>query len=108
MTILTKKISVANDFSKVPAGRFYSDGPASGQAFREDLLVPALQSSATVVVNLDNTEGYGSSFLEEVFGGLVRIHNFEISDLQSRLVIESFDDPSLQDEAVLYINQAAG
>ena len=108
MTTSIKKISVGKDFSMVPAGRFYSDGPASGQAFRENFLVPALQSGATVVVSLDNTEGYGSSFLDEAFGGLIRVHRFGLADLQRRLVVESLDDPTLMDEVASYIDQAIG
>lgn len=108
MTTSIKKISVGIDFSKVPAGRFYSDGPASGQAFREKFLVPALQLGGTVVVSLDNTEGYGSSFLEEAFGGLIRVHGFGLADLQQRLVIEALEDPTLKEEVESYIGQAIG
>jgi len=32
--------------------------------------------------------GYGSSFLEEAFGGLVRIHNLKYSELEKRLKIK--------------------
>lgn len=108
MTTSIKNISVGKDFSKVPAGRFYSDGPASGQAFREKFLVPALQSNSTVVVSLDDTEGYGSSFLEEAFGGLIRVHGFGLADLHQQLVIKSLDDPTLVEEVASYIGQAAG
>ena len=66
-----KIISIANDFSPVPAGRSQKDGPNSGERFRGQLLLPSLNSGATCV-KLD-AEGYGSSFLEEAFGGLVRV-----------------------------------
>ena len=66
-----KTIVIARDFSKFPAGRFVTDGEASGAAFRK-MLVNALKSSESVVVVFDGVAGFGSSFLEEAFGGLVR------------------------------------
>lgn len=80
-------IKVAIDFSRVPAGRYRDDGPASGEAFREDLLRGALAGSDSVNVILDGAAGYGSSFLEEAFGGLVRKGYFTADDLSRRLKI---------------------
>lgn len=97
------KISVARDFSNVPAGRFYEDGPVSGQRFREKVLVPAL-AKGQVEICLD-AEGYGSSFLEEGFGGLVRYEGFTESQLRSVLTFES-DDDSLPVEIWGYISDA--
>jgi hypothetical protein len=69
-----KTISIARDFSRYPAGRFREDGKYSGVAFREDLLVPALTAEKVgrVRVSFDDVAGFGSSFLEEAFGGLIR------------------------------------
>lgn len=64
------EINIARDFSKVPVGRYYTDGPNSGQRFREEFLVPNLKKGDVVVI-LDGTEGYPSSFIEEAFGGLL-------------------------------------
>lgn len=83
-----KVISIATDFSKSPAGRYVSDGPAPGEAFREQWLLPALRDAEKVTVDLDGTAGYGSSFLEEAFGGLVRKGHTE-QELQRRLTIRS-------------------
>jgi hypothetical protein len=55
-----------------PGGRFKSDGPSSGEALRDDYLVPAYKAgNAAVVVKLDGALGWPSSFLEEAFGGFV-------------------------------------
>lgn len=85
----TKQIHIGRDFSDVPMGRYHpDDGNFSGQRFREEFLAPALQDGNNVVeVTIDDTEGFGSSFLEEAFGGLVRKHGFTIQDLEKRLKI---------------------
>lgn len=87
------KLRIA-DFSEVPAGRFRTDGPFSGQRFREEVLLPILQQPGQVEVRIDGTAGYGSSFLEEAFGGLVR-SGFTPAQLRQRLVIRT-DDPSFR------------
>lgn len=85
----SRVISIANDFSPAPAGRYRKDGPFPGEVFRDSLLIPALQAADEVVVDLDGTSGYGSSFLEEAFGGLVRTAGFTAEDLKKRLRIRS-------------------
>ena len=85
-----KQINIGRDFSDVPIGRYHpGDGNFSGQRFREEFLVPVLRDGDNVVeVTIDDTEGFGSSFLEEAFGGLVRKHGFTIQDLEERLEIK--------------------
>jgi len=69
-------ISIAENFSRYPGPRYRKDGPFSGEEFREGYLQPALSAAlkdgGIVAVVLDGVAGYGSSFLEEAFGGLVR------------------------------------
>ncbi|WP_066827628.1 STAS-like domain-containing protein [Sphingomonas mali] len=98
-------IDVAADFTRFPGGRYKSDGIFSGERFREECLVPALDRGAKVVIKLDGTMGYGSSFLEEAFGGVVRSGRFTPQELQDRLVLET-SDPSLYDEIVEYLTSA--
>ena len=83
-----KYISIASDFSPAPAGRYPEDGPFPGAAFRDKLLIPALKENDEVTVDLDGTAGFGSSFLEEAFGGLVRA-GFPVPELRRRLHINS-------------------
>jgi STAS-like domain of unknown function (DUF4325) len=105
-------IKIASDFSRTPGGRYFSDGPFSGQMFRDRYLVPALQAAKRdndrVTVVLDGTRGYLSSFLEEVFGGLVRETGFSHDELDRLLEIRS-DDPFYEPYRVLakrYIAEA--
>ena len=104
----TKTITIAQDFSKFPAGRYREDGKASGAAFRDDLLVDALHKCAGVVVVFDGVAGFGSSFLEEAFGGLVRVCHMDKAFLDERLRLHA-EDPELVDFVHLarrYIKEA--
>lgn len=84
-----KTIVIAEDFSPSPIGRYRTDSDTSGEAFRADLLAPALRSFDKVIVVLDGTDGYGSSFLEEAFGGLIRDEGFTEAQLKTKLSIVS-------------------
>jgi len=98
-------ISVARDFSRFPAGRHRDDGPYSGELFRDNTLCPALTQESKVIVELDGTLGYGSSFLEEAFGGLVREGKVTKEVLHRKLELRSSDD-SLTMEIWSYIDNA--
>ena len=68
-----KTISIAKDFSVYPGGRTPDDGPNNGEKFRNLFLAPIFETNEKVKIDFDDVRGYGSSFLEEAFGGLVRI-----------------------------------
>ncbi len=80
-----KIINISKEFSAYPAGRYQKDGKFTGEGFRRNLLKKALKKNDAIVIELDGTLGYGSSFLEEAFGGLVREDNFSEDDLSNRL-----------------------
>jgi hypothetical protein len=65
-----------SDHVKAPGFRLKTDGPNSGEWFRDAVLVPQLRAAISkneqLAVQLDGVAGYGSSFLEEAFGGLIR------------------------------------
>lgn len=92
-----KTISIAKDFSAYPAGRFLEDGEASGTAFRDNLLIPALNGGFDKVeIIFDGVAGVGSSFLEEAFGGLIRKTGMSKTDLDQRLDLKT-NEPDLED-----------
>jgi hypothetical protein len=99
-------INIAKDYTRFPSGRFLRNGNTSGEGFRLKLLVPALSGGDRVKVELDGTIGYGSSFLEEAFGGLVRQLQSAPDELLSRLELVS-RDASLIAEVKQYIRDAA-
>jgi hypothetical protein len=79
------------DYAPSPGGRYASDGDFSGEWFRDEILVPALTSaierSDVLTVELAGTSGYGSSFLEEAFGGLIRLRLFSPSIVKKALKV---------------------
>ena len=80
------------DFSKTPYGRYERDGKYNAASFRDTRLAPAFANPEISRVNvyLDTVEEgyeYGSSFLEEAFGGLVRKCGLSAADVQAKLNI---------------------
>lgn len=96
------------DYTDCPGPRMAVTGPGSGEEFREKFLLKALRENPddTIVVDLDGTAGYGSSFLEESFGGLIRagISLERVNSICKNLI--SQEDPSLIDEINEYVNEA--
>lgn len=97
------------EFSRTPGFRYIKDGPFSGELFRRDFLQPrfqeALDRKAILVVILDGTQGYGTSFLEESFGGLSR--QYGAATVSKHLEIISEDEPYLADDIKTYIDEAS-
>ena len=101
------KISIAKDFSVFPGGRTPDDGPYSGQQFRDDFLVPAMSGSEPdkIEIYFDGVRGYGSSFLEEAFGGLIR-KGYSKHDILSKFTFVS-SKSSVITEVMRYIDDAS-
>jgi len=92
------RIDIGRDFSLITGGRRRDSGPHSAEAFRDDLLVPALRQGEQVVVNI-NGPSYSMAWLEEAFGTLQDL-GFSRDDLSARLVIEADDDYRYTAEAM--------
>lgn len=90
-------VSVANDFTRHPGPRYANQGKFSGQEFRAKL-VEWLKLCERLIVDLDGTSGYGSSFLDEAFGGLIRNEGMSREDVKRRVFVKSAMDESYRDE----------
>ena len=94
-----KVLIIAREFTRYPGPRHKEDGPKSGEEFRENVLVPRLaeaeRAGDRVVVVLDGARGYTASFLEEAFGGLVRLKGFTRERL-TRLLEVRATDPTIR------------
>jgi hypothetical protein len=92
------RIDIGRDFSLITGGRRRDSGPHSAEAFRDDLLVPALRQSGQVIVSI-NGPSYSMAWLEEAFGTLQDL-GFSSDDLSARLVIEADGDYRYTAEAI--------
>lgn len=103
-------ISIAKDFSRIPGARFPKEGNHSGEEFRNQVLLPNLKEAIgkkeKLRVVLDGTAGLGTSFLEEAFGGLIRIDNISYDDLLATLELVSEEDQDYIEEINQYIKEA--
>jgi len=68
------EINVSHDFTDAPGARNPQDGPDSGEVFYNRLLLPkfeeALKTKSILLVDMDGTFGYATSFISESFGSL--------------------------------------
>lgn len=98
-------VSIARDYTIHPGPRYVRQGAWSGEKFRK-LLVERLAKHQLITVNLDGTRGYGSSFLDEAFGGLVREGILTRDEVERRVEIVSNEDPTYKTEALEAIKSA--
>ncbi|KIO38300.1 STAS-like domain-containing protein [Shewanella sp. cp20] len=85
------KYNIGKDFCDTPAGRYLSDGDYTGEHFRENVLkqlVNQLAPGEKLEIKIDDCEGFGSSFLDEAFGGMVGKGYIKPADFNELLVIE--------------------
>ena len=103
-------ISIYKDFSPTPGPRYIHEGKFSGELFRQQVLFPkvsdALENGIPFEVNLDGTAGYGTSFLEESFGGLIRIHHLPYEKILSLMTLISIEEDYLIDDVKEYLKDA--
>ncbi|EOR96498.1 hypothetical protein ADIARSV_0282 [Arcticibacter svalbardensis MN12-7] len=92
-------ISVLNDFTEYPGLRNCSISEFSGEEFYHDHLNNGFKESydkkEKLIINLDGTGGYASSFLDEAFGNLV--YDFTLNVVKSNIEIISDEEPHWKD-----------
>lgn len=94
-----KTISILNDFSEFPGLRHCNISANSGEEFYHDVLNREFRNAyienCKLTINLDNTSGYASSFLDEAFGNLV--YDFSLDIVRNHIVIISDQEPHWKD-----------
>ncbi len=86
--------SIAKQFGRHPGPRLRTQGPQSGEALRAKLVRLLKENPLKIIaIDLDGTSGFGSSFLDEAFGGLIRSEGFEPAIIE-RFKFRSSIDPS--------------
>lgn len=94
-----KTISVLRNFSEYPGLRYCSISEHSGEEFYHKVLnkefKESFENDEVLQVNLDQTGGYASSFLDEAFGNLV--FDFSLSVVKKHVKIISEEEPHWKD-----------
>lgn len=83
-----KELYVAK-YTDMPLGRNSDDGPLNGEDYRESVVVPALKEYDVLVIDFEGTLGTAPSFLEELFGGLIRHRYLTVDELHRRVKVKS-------------------
>lgn len=90
-----KLITISEDFSEFPGLRNCSISEKSGEEFYHTILnsafKEAFENEEKLIVNLDYTDGYASSFLDEAFGNLV--YDFTLGIVTNVIEIVSIQEP---------------
>lgn len=109
MRIMKHTINIAEEFSTTPGARYPSDGEFSGQDFYDRILKEkfsaCIKQGAVLIVVLDGTHGYATSFLDEAFGRLV--DDFGINKTKKNLEFISIEEPYLIEEIWGYVDKRA-
>ena len=84
-------------FTRDPGPRQKIRGPGSGEEFRQEWVVPALARAERIAIDLNDTSGYGSSFIDEVFGGLIRKRILTPSEVRRRITVISSDQSYIRE-----------
>lgn len=102
-------INIAKEYSSTPGARYITDGSFSGEDFRDNYLEKkykqCIENNETLTINFDGGYGYGTSFLEESFGGLVR-KGYDGKQMLELMVFISDEEPELINKVVKYIKDA--
>lgn len=94
-----KTISILKDFTEFPGLRNCSISDSSGEEFYHRILNRefklAYESGDKLCIDLDYTDGYASSFLDEAFGNLV--YDFTLDVVKKHIQIISNQEPHWKD-----------
>lgn len=95
-------IKISAHFSKCPGPRRRTQGQYSGEEFR-DIIVPeikkAIEKDEVLTIDFDGLCGLGRGWIEESFGGLVRVSGFSADVLWKHMKLVGREDQDYIDEA---------
>lgn len=102
------RIKISSDFSEIPSGRTVAEGEHSGEEFRDTLLIHKYEDAERIndvlEIDFDDCYGFGTSFLEEAFGGMVR--KYHKHGILNRIKIISTEDETIPENIRKFIEEA--
>ena len=106
---MSQHIISVREFSKDPDLRYRNEeDDKSAEEFRDDYVIPCLEKltdNEKLIIDLDGPRSISASFLEELFGGLVR-KNALGEKWNNQIDIISNTVPEYKDSAIRYIAKA--
>jgi hypothetical protein len=99
------------DYSATPGGRTVAHGAWPANVWREVVLAPVLETARRrgelLIVDLDGTTGIAHCFLDEAFGGLVRVNGLDVWTVLGLVVVRALREPYLADDVYDCVMRAA-
>jgi STAS-like domain of unknown function (DUF4325) len=100
------RLSINEEFSHTPGPRYRREGPFSAEEFWATLLrsrfETAVAGGAVLLIDMDGVAGYGTSFVEETFGGLARAYGTET--VRRHLQVKCEQDDFILEEVWEYVD----
>lgn len=104
------EFNIAKEYSRCPGARYKAEGDFAGEEFRDDYLVPrinkAIKDGVKLIIVLDGSAGYSTAFLEEAFGGLIRVCKMDYGQIMNTIRFVSDEDPTYIDDINAYLKDA--
>jgi len=101
-------VKISKDFSPTPGARYKTDGKFSGEEFYNNILKDKFRNSIDqgniLIIDLDGTYGFATSFLSEAFYRLAT--DFGPDNVWANIKLISTEEPYLIDEIKEYIYDA--
>ena len=83
-----RTINFTQEFTDTPGGRYRRHGDYSGEQFREDILLPALNQFDFVHLNLNGAFGFPPSFIDEAIGILVEKVGEDVINKKLKIILD--------------------
>jgi hypothetical protein len=97
---------ISTDYTRTPGPRYEKEGPYSAELLLrtklDALFREAMESNRVLSIDLDDTAGYATSFLEGIFGALAR--KYTKSKVLKFIEIVAEKKPWYKEESLEYIN----
>ena len=97
---------IATDYTRTPGPRYEKEGPYSAEVLirtkLDSLFNEAVKDDKILTIDLDDTAGYATSFLEGIFGELAR--RYTKKKVLKFIEIVAEKKPWYKEESLEYIN----
>lgn len=97
--------NITKEFSKRPCGRYKEHGNYSAERLREIILEKLNSSNDVLTIDVSGLSMFSSAFINECFGGMIRLNLISKSDLNNRIVFVTKENNFIIDRIKETINE---